>query len=222
MPKKSRILAVVFCGVLLVLLALLGVYLALRHEPAFYRRALTGDAAAEKKASEKMLQGVAHLGSNLAKQGQWQAVFSAEEINGWLAVDLPRNHPDALPQGMHDPRVVIEPDGVTLACRMDRGGLSGVVSVKVDLYLQEPNVVALRVRSARLGAIPGPLKPVLDAISAAGRHAGIPVDWRQADGDPVALVSIPPPRDPHGKRVRIDTLRLSPGQIYLSGATQSR
>ena len=86
--------------------------------------------------------------------------------------------------------------------------------------MPKPNVLALRIRSARAGWVPIPLRTFLDAIGQAVRRAGLRIEWRQADGDPVALISIPPPRRTGGKRVRLAAVGAGDGRISLSGTTE--
>ena len=195
-------------------------YQASQRVPEFYRQALEVDPVRQREASDRMLQEAAALASDLEKEGPWRVVISAEEINGWLAVDLVQNHPDTLPPQLSDPRVAIEPDHLTLACRFRRGRFSGVVSLTIDVYLAEPNVIALRICKARAGVLPVPLKKVLDTISRAVRGTEYKLQWRQADGDPVALISMPPPRDQRDKLIVIDSLKLGDGKVYLAGSTK--
>ncbi len=49
--------------------------------------------------------------------GHWSAVFTDEQINGWLAADLPEKFPQLLPPEIQDPRVVFAPGQLQLACR---------------------------------------------------------------------------------------------------------
>jgi len=220
--KKLRIALLIFLGVLAVIAAgLFGLYRASQQVPKFYRQAITLDPVAQKQASDQMLQQAAALASDLRKEGRWQAVFTAEQINGWLAVDLLENHPGALPRSLRDPRVAIDPDGVTLGCRFQRGNLNSVVTLTIQPYLPEPNVLALRIHKARAGLLPMPLAEILDRISQTARRMELRLEWRQTDGDPVALISIPPPRDQQGKVVRIETLRFRDGEIYLAGTTRA-
>ena len=71
------------------------------------------------------------IGFYLLLIGRWQALFTAEQINGWMAVDLARNFPNTLPPGVVDPRVDIRPEGVTVACRY----LEGAVATTEDSSL---------------------------------------------------------------------------------------
>ena len=195
---------------------------ATRQVPDFYHQALQADTAAQRVASDEMLQKAAALASDLKKEGTWRALFTAEEINGWLAVDLTDNYPGALPESLSDLRVTIGSDQLTLACRLDRDGWQCVVSLLVEVYLAEPNVLALRIRKARAGAIPLPLDDVLEQISRAARRMDLELEWRQADGDPVALLSIRSPKDADGRLVRIESLELAENEIYLAGSTGPR
>ena len=221
MRKRLRIAALVGLGLLLVIVVVLGgLYWAVQQEPDFYRQAVAVDPAAQKEASDQMLRRATALRSDVEKLGPWEALFTAEQINGWLAVDLVQNHPDVLPESFHDPRTDIQPDGITVACRVERGGIEGVVTLTVEPYMAAPNVLGLRIRGVHAGLVPLPLAQVLDAISKAADQMNLRLEWQQADGDPVALIRIPPPADQGGKLIEIQTLKLGEGEIYLSGTTR--
>lgn len=215
--------ALLILGAVLVAACAAGValYQALRHTPEFYRKALAADTAAQHLASDQMLQRATALASDVNKPGRWHAVFTADEINGYLAVQLPKDYPGLLPASFRDPRIAITPQHVVLACRYEDSRVACVLSLTVEVYLADPNVVALRLRRARAGAIPLPLDDVLRQISRATEHLAWRVQWRQAEGDPVAQVHLPMPRGQDRKRIQIDTLRLGEGEIYVSGRTLS-
>ena len=97
MSRRFRLAFLIAGGLaVLVALVLLGLYLAARHEPAFYRQAMEIDNAVLEKASDRMLQQATALASAVKKEGRWEVLLTAQEINGWLAVDMVRNHPNAL------------------------------------------------------------------------------------------------------------------------------
>ncbi len=207
-------------GVLLLLLAaaaLLAIYLAVRHEPAFYRQALKTDHAVLEKGSHLMLQQAAKLASNLRQEKPWKALFTADEINGWLAVDMMKNHPGTLPPTMRDPRVIISSTQVTIACRFRQNGVESVLSLTVEPSVPEPNVLALRIVKARAGLLPVPLGQVLDQIKKAAGDMHLDLRWRHANGDPVAMLSLPANDD--DQPVHVDTLELGDGEIYVAGNT---
>jgi hypothetical protein len=197
--------------------------------PEFYQVAVKGDPVKQKAASHAMHLRTVELASQAQVAGRWQQTFTAEQVNGWLAVS-PSQRPeqdgfaearDIIPAAVIDPRVVIEPDGITFACRFDTGSVGQTVLwLKIDAYLTEENEIALRIRKARAGAVPAPLEVVFKRLSEALAHAKCPARASQVDGDPVVLISIPPVGK-HGElTVRLDTLRLSEGKIEVAGTTK--
>lgn len=192
---------------------------ATQQVPDFYREAIAQKPVVQKKASDEMLQSAAALVSDVRKPGHWQAVFSAEQINGWLAVDLLENYPEFLETELRDPRAEISDHSATLACRYTSPELSAVLSITFDVYLSSPNVVAVRLRRARAGALPVPLKEVLEGVSNAAMTVGLPLEWRQIDGDPVAMITIPPPHDQNDRILELETIELRNGELYLAGNT---
>ena len=221
MPRKFRLFIFFGSGILGLLLVMsLGLYWASRYEPAFYRQALAADAAAQEKGSEQMLRQALAFQNSLKREGAWQATFTAEQINGWLAFDLRRNHPQALPAEFHEPCVAIQPSCLQLACRYENGPTSSVLCLTVEPYVPEPNVLALRIVRARAGLLPLPLGDVLKSISQAAQNAECKLSWGQADGDPVALIAFPSPGEKGEMAITIKTVRLSEGKIYISGSTR--
>lgn len=223
-PALRRWLFVALFGVAGLLLALIVVlaslYWASQQAPEFYQKAIQADPAREATASDQMLQETTALASDVRHEGAWQGVFTAEQINGWLAVDLERNHPGMIPAGASDPRVSIKPEELIVACHYQAHGIQTVLWLSVDTYLAEPNVVALRIKKARAGLLPLPLDQVLDTVSLAAQRLDLHLEWRQSDGDPVALLTIPPQRAGDDKQIRVESMKLADGEVYLAGVTE--
>ncbi len=205
-------------------------YRALHHVPEFYRAALQGDAAKQQADGREMQMRSVELSSHVQVAGRWQQTFTADQVNGWLAVGRFQKSDDVspeirglIPDAVIDPRVAIEPDGITIACRFETG-MAGqtVLSLKVDVYLTEQNEIALRIRKARAGVIPAPLDVVLKRLSEALAQAKCPARSSQADGDPVVLIAIPSVGKRGELTIHLDTLRLSDGKLEVAGATKRR
>ncbi len=223
MRKWLLVLGVPVAGLVAIGLIAIGLlYLASRKAPDFYEQALVADRKEAEKASDELLERATALASDLEKEGQWEASFSDAQINGWLAVDLERNHPEALPKSISDPRVAITAEALTLAAGFDRGEVKSVLSLTVGVYVPQPNVIALRIRKARAGLLPLPLDSVLQRVSEAASQLNLAVEWRQEEGDPVALVSFPAPRNNENKLVQVEELELGDGVVHLSGTTLRR
>jgi hypothetical protein len=219
--RKKRLIFLVIGGLaIVVVLICFGLYFAVQYEPAFYRNAVQIDPAALEKGSDQMLQKTAALTSAVKKRGRWEALFTAEQVNGWLAVDLVKNHPNTLPPGFYAPRVAVEPTQVTLACRYEHGVIHSVLSLTVEPYMPEPNILAMRIIKARIGLLPAPLGQVVEGISRAARDMELQLAWRSAGGCPVALLSLP--QTDNNRAVRIETLQLGEGEVYVQGTAASR
>jgi hypothetical protein len=197
--------------------ALTWVYQASQHVPEFYRQAVALDAGHQEEARDQFVAETAALASDLNRRGRWQHLFTARQINAWLALELSTSYPRLLAGELHEPRVAIDEGEATIACRYESEGLSTILSLSVDAYLHEPNVLAIRIRKARAGSVPVPLGQVLDAISRAARELKLRLEWRKAQGDPVALITIPQPRDSHSRSFRLETVELRAGELYLAG-----
>lgn len=221
MARRWRILLLLGVAVvLLVVVALVILDRAARHVPEFYRRALVDDAAARARASDEMLRRAAALGGDVKQPGRWRALFTAEQLNGWLAVDLPRNHPGTLPPEVEDPRVAIEGGRVLFGCGYRRGEESHVLWASVEPSLPKPNLLVLRITEARVGKVPLPRRELIARLSEAAASAGWALRWQDAGGDPVALLHLGGLIDTHRNlRVVVDTLRLGDGEVFLSGTT---
>ena len=79
-------------------------------------------AGREKQASDGMVRRVATLSNATRRDGPWEVTFTAEQINGWLAVGMVEDFPNALPLSIKDPRVVISPANWSWAAAIRPGG----------------------------------------------------------------------------------------------------
>ena len=195
-------------------------YWASRREPEFYAKAAMTDPSKAAAASDEMVRKTTALASDMRKRGPWRALFTEQQINGWLAVDLEKNYPGLLPPQISEPRVAIHPDELIVGCRFENGRIKTVLWINLNVYLAEPNVVALQIRKVRAGLVPLPMKNVLDQVSSAARQFNLHLRWQQSGSDPVALIAIRPPENEKGKRLRIESLKLSEKEAYLAGTTQ--
>ncbi|HWB09214.1 MAG TPA: hypothetical protein VG826_08320 [Pirellulales bacterium] len=195
-------------------------YWAARRVPPFYAAAVAVPPEAHREASDRLLESAAALASNVQKEGQWQAIFTTEQINGWLATQLDETFPGLLPDYVADPRVTVGPDGILFGCRYLKGNVETVVSLKAELFVNESNVLKVRLSHARAGAFPLPLGNVLEGVTRAATDAKVQLSWLQADGDPVAVIRLHPSDD----RVfyRLEKLRLGDNEVFVAGYTVPR
>lgn len=207
-----------------VAILLTAAYRATQQVPDFYQHALARQPQEQKAAADQLERQVLELHNEARRPGRWEARFSQEQINGWLAADLPTKFPGALPDGVSDPRVAIDPNHMQLAVRYDQGDVSTVLSMAGDAYLTDrPNEVAVHIDHVRAGAVPVPLAQFLDQIAERFLDAGLPLRWIEQEGDPVALVTLPLDREEFkGKQLQVERLEICDGEIVVSGRTDTR
>jgi hypothetical protein len=207
--------------VLLAAIALIGAWWSAKQVPEFYERALAVEPRQHAEMGDKLEENLLELRNDASQDGRWQAIFTDDQINGWLAADLPEKFPEALPEEIKDPRVAIEPKVAHVAARFESPQISTVISLAVEVHLtDEPNVLAVRVRQARAGLLPVPLAEWKDRVTEAAANSGIPIRWSEQEGDLLALVTIPMEHAEHEHVLRLEQIELRDGELVLGGRTE--
>jgi hypothetical protein len=202
---------------LLALASGLGLLLALTHRPAFYRQLTesTADRVHRQAEAARFVKHSTRLRNDIANEPRWEAAFTDEEVNAWLAEDLVTHFADQLPAGVRDPRVLFEEDRITLAFTMSEGPVPSVVWVVLRVAVPRENELALTVEKIRAGALPISPSGLLDRISRHARERGVDLAWSEVDGLPVATVRYT--TDPERRDIVLEGLEISEGKIRLSG-----
>lgn len=222
MRKIAAALSVVMLALAIVgAVALFSLYRASQQVPTFYQRALV-HTAAEQDSGERFERQALALHNQVRHSGQWESRFSEDEINGWLAAVLPEKFPQALAQGISDPRIAMEGDLMRLAVRYERGSTSTIVSLAARVQLTaEPNEVAIQIRELRAGSLPVPLARFLDDITHRAASAGFPLRWTETDGHPVALVRLAlDPKSFQGRQLTLERLEVADRELLVGGRTE--
>ncbi|HEY2882583.1 MAG TPA: hypothetical protein VGJ15_09120, partial [Pirellulales bacterium] len=194
-----------------------GLFWACQQPPDFYAPALAGDSTQAQRGSDALLREAAALASNVRRIGHWQALFTAEQINGWLAYDVLQNHPRLLPAKVRDLRVAIDKQRSQIAFRWQSAVWSGIVAIETEIYLRQTNVVAVRICQAHLGLLPLPLRGVIQELVQSGRDLGLQIDEQQIEGDPLLIVTLPWAAEGDDKQPFLESLEISNGEIYVAG-----
>jgi hypothetical protein len=196
-------------------------YWASQRPPRFYRQAMAASPADALRHGEHFERAALDLHNSAQHVGRWQISLTADEINGWLATDLPAKFPRLLPSGISDPRVAIDGDVFHLAVRYHRGNIDTVLSLAGEAYLTaQTNEVAIRLDSARAGLVPIPLGRVIQEINDRAERADVNLRWTEVKGSPVALLRLPLESENSERRTVLDRLNTTPNQILLAGRTE--
>jgi hypothetical protein len=219
MARKFRIAAIVVFTVFGVAAVALGsVYWAMGRIRPFYAKAIQLDPQTLETGSRELESRATALYSEARQPGEWQAAFTAEQINGWLALKLAEVYGDALPKEISQLRVAIDDDRFTLGFRARRGGVDTVVSADAAVMLTEQGEIAIRLLSVEAGTLPLPVMQIADEVSRACQELQLPVRWTQEAGQPVALVDVNGDAS-NSRQIHLDTVELRDGTLYLAGHT---
>src|SRR5437762_406956 len=115
-----RLLIAALLLALVVGLSLWCVYQASRRAPVFYQQAIAAPVAAQAEEGERFERAALDLHNQLQHFGRWETCLTQEQVNGWLAIDLPAKFPQALPSGLSEPRIAIDDGVLHIALRYRR------------------------------------------------------------------------------------------------------
>ena len=221
MARKLRIAALCTSVVTAcVVLVLGGAYYAARQVRPFYQQALHLEPEVLERGSRELESRATALYSDARQAGYWHALFTAEQINGWLAVQLKENQSEEATSNIRDPRVAISPELLRLGFRARSGGVDTVVSVDASVFLMDDGAVGIRFLSVRAGSLPLPVMQLADEIAATCEELRLPVRWTQQEGQPVAIVSVDSDESTGNRQFFIDCIELADGELYLAGHTE--
>jgi hypothetical protein len=222
MARKLRIAAWCTLGALVcVLITIGGAYYAAQRVRPFYEAALQIEPEVLERGSRELESRATALLSDARRAGEWHAIFTAEQINGWLALQLDEFRQDEpLSDRIRDPRVAISPELLTLGFRTSSGGVETVVSVDAGVSLTDEHAVAIQLMSVRAGALPLPVMQLADDIATACERMSLPVRWIQKSSKPVAIVELDSDESTGRRRFHIDELKLGDGELYVAGHTE--
>jgi hypothetical protein len=193
----------------------LAAWRSLTYEPPFYRKLADVDRQLRRVEADRFVNQTFQLRNDIANEDRWEASFSDEEVNAWLAEELVTHFADFLPEGVRDPLVVFDLDRVTLAFRLKRGPFTSLVWAVARIQVSDDNTVALTLEKIRAGAVPVSPEEVVEPMIRQAKSYGLDVDWRYVDDEPVAFFRYSP--TPARGDVVLEQVVLLNGRVYLSG-----
>jgi hypothetical protein len=212
---RKRVMIVGLVGSLALIIPTLA-WLSLTHEPTFYRALVANVPRAQREAKAKhFVASSLQLRNDISNERDWQAVFTDQEVNAWLAEDLITHFADQIPPEVHEPRVAFGADRITLAFQLDRGPIRTVIWVVARARIPEDNVLSLTFEKIRAGVVPISIERFIGPITAQARDHGVDVTWSREDDMPVATFRFGPD---HGRsEIVLERLSVRQGQVRLSG-----
>lgn len=190
------------------------------HQPEFYRELVAAPREQRREKARKFVVQSLQLRNDVMNEPRWEAAFSDQQVNAWLAEDLVDHFAEQIPPGISDPRVRFEMDRVILGFKLDEGPFPSVITVMARVRVPDENVLALTLEKIQAGMLPIPADQLLDRITAHALAHGLDLRWERDGNLPVALIRY----SPHSKRrdIILEQLEVLNGQIRLSGRSDRR
>jgi hypothetical protein len=217
--SRKRLFLTVALIMLFAAAGVAGVFLLVRHEPSFYRRAAIPGGDIRKKWSNEFRSEFANeLVAGIVNERHWEPNFTQTQLNAYFAEDFFSSGAGQwVPEGFSDPRVVFEQDKIRIGFRYGEGAWSTILSahLKVWLAANEYNVIVIEVEGLYAGRLPVSSQTILEKFSEAARRQEMEVTWYRLNGHPVALLKFQAgKKDP---TVQLRRFKLQDGALHVAG-----
>jgi hypothetical protein len=215
MNKTRKRFLVIGLGLIVLATIPIGVWFSLTYQPSYYRDIILLSREMRAGKAKRFVAQSLQLRNDICNEPNWEAVFTDQEVNAWLAEDLVTHFADQLPPEVNDPRVIFELNRITLAFMLKQGAVESVITVVARPRVPGGNTVELTLEKIRAGILPVPADNVLDRIIEYARYHGVDAEWARKDGYPVVLMRYTPNLD--REDVQLEEVQIRTGQIRLAG-----
>lgn len=212
--RTAKLVAVLVGGSMY---GLMVVHQTMNAQPEFYAAKLDQTEATLVEHARALQTQLNSLANPEHTETNWCATITEDQINGWLMAELPERFPEVLANGMRDPRVVIEPDRLRIACQYRSGNMEAVLTLETEAFLtNRPNEIGFRILDTRIGSVAGLTEEALRPITNACYRARVRMRWLRRGEHPEAIVTIPPALLHSRHKFNFQSIDLAEGQLNVA------
>jgi hypothetical protein len=216
-------LRAVLAGALLVVLGLAGMYWAIRSTPPQYAAAVAEQDPAKLDEDRRELESqLAIAYSDSQRSAPWAVCVSDDQLNAWLATQLPLDYPELAQRGLSEPRIIFTPQSAQLAFRAKFGSIDTVVSVTGNVFATETGELAIEFQNAAAGRAAIPLTFVVQGIDEGIRLRQLPFHWAPGESRHVLLVDFERLASSPEQARKLSAIEVREGEVYVAGVTTDR
>jgi len=200
--------------------------LLVRHEPDEYRQANIPAGPVRTQRSQEFVEEFSTLVNSVLPgyEKEWYIKLTDEQINSYLAEGFVQQGIDerVLPEGISDPRVILDKGTIRFAFRYQAGPIKTVITLDTAVWLckeGEPNTVAVEILGLHAGSLPISAQSLLNSVTDALRdRGGVEVNWYRhpENGHPVALLRFQQSDQPRAT-VQLQSVELDKGSLLIRG-----
>lgn len=204
------------CLLLAVTACAAGTGWSLNQVPDFYRAALDErpDPIQRQKQARHFEQRTMRLVEEMQYSRSWSQEFSEEQVNSWLAEELPQRFDAWIPPGVSEPRVHFTSGAIHLAFRYRDSYWNTVISAELKPKVTAQNRLSIEFVRAHAGGFPVPMHDVLIELSRMLEAADWPHYWVEQNGNQVIVVEL---EHDGMHRPALESLQVEEGRLSVSG-----
>ncbi|MCL2742839.1 MAG: hypothetical protein FWE67_03215 [Planctomycetaceae bacterium] len=220
--QRLRLFSYLFLLVMLLfLLILYMLYLSAQRKPAFYKDELSTPLLTSQRRNDDMLKSINRVHNGIQsvvkkEKKSWGGKFTADELNGYFAVEAVKPGANIIPAVIKEPRLTISPQKCNLAFLIERDGFGGVLHFTFSIQMPEPNRLMLRIKNAHIGTIPVSRNYIVTLLHDTLKQKGTDVTVGNEAGDPT--LSFPLDFKFKNDTLVIETLEIEDGALSFTGS----
>lgn len=188
--------------------------------PEFYQEALEIDENESVAASMELKHEATEVVQQIDAGEKWELTITEDQVNGWFATELSKIMSQKNIQYVSEPRVKIETQGATLACRWTASALSGVLVCKLTATLDsEQQTIKVQLGQIRSGWVAIHRDRWEPDAKRSLANANLPITWDDQQSNPEITVDLSEIKTETGRTVRVESLAFLDGSLQLQGSS---
>jgi hypothetical protein len=218
MKRRRQLLALLAATSAVLLVVGAGLAFAVKHEPAFYRRALLAPGVERHQLAQEFMIRSTDFYNSMNTGQIWALSVSQTQLNAHLQDEqFAKSSLFTFPEGVTEPRIEFDEERIRIGFRYGAGWLSAIVSVDMKTWLvaKESNVIALELCGVYVGGIPLGSHLLMEYVSEAAREENTDVTWYRSGNHPVALLRLQANQTRPTQQLR--RFEVRPGEVLLHG-----
>jgi hypothetical protein len=219
---RRRILVVLLVSLVVVAGGLYSTYQATQQAPEFYTTVVATPVAQSnappiREVAEEQIE----KAETAAKaKSNWRFEFTQDQINEFLAKDLPELSPHVLPPNLKDPRIKIEDGKAMLGCQYDSERFKAVLWLETEAIVSEDGkAIKLIPKNAGAGMLPMPLSRLFTRLKGlSGKTGNVLIEFNEDSPQAIVLRLRTGLLTPEEESYHIESIKFEKEKLSLEGS----
>ena len=192
---------------------------AVKHEPNFYRQGHVPPGPGRHELAMAFVRDFGQMMASRRSTESWGCHVTEAQINSFFEEVFSHEveAENLRKLGISSPSVTLDKDHLRVAFRYGSDWFSTVISYDLEIWLvpKEANVIAVKIRSARAGALPISSQSILQKLSEFAQRQDYKVSLYRHEGSSVAVIHLQP-NENHPSAI-LTSLQVDSGSLSIRG-----